>query len=283
MPTNDDLPLVPFLVFLLWVDYSRKDPTVLRTLVVGVAACVATLGFVGVARAATGYVALGDSYSSGVGAGSYLDSSSCKRSANAYPYLYANSSGDSLSFEACSGAKTSDVINSQVSALDSATGLVSITVGGNDAGFSSVMENCVLGGDSGCHSAVSNAENFVQTTLPGLLDDVFSTIKSKAPNARVVVLGYPHFYKIGGSCSVGLSDTSRGYINGGADVLDTVIEKEAANAGFTFADVRPAFTGHEICSGSEWLHSVTLPVDESYHPTATGQASGYLPTFEAVI
>lgn len=194
MPTNDDLPLVPFLVFLLWVDYSRKDPTVLRTLVVGVAACVATLGFVGVARAATGYVALGDSYSSGVGAGSYLDSSSCKRSAKAYPYLYANSSGDSLSFEACSGAKTSDVINSQVSALDSATGLVSITIGGNDAGFSSVMENCVLGGDSGCHRAVSNAENFVQTTLPGLLDDVFSTIKSKAPNARVVVLGYPHFY-----------------------------------------------------------------------------------------
>lgn len=253
----------------------------LRSLVVGVVACVATLGFAGVAQAATNYVALGDSYSSGVGAGSYLDSSSCKQSANAYPYLYAAETGASLSFQACSGAKTSDVLNNQVSALNSSTSLVSITVGGNDAGFSSVMEDCILGGDSGCQSAVTNAENFVKTTLPGLLDNVYRTIKSKAPNAHVVVLGYPHFYKIGGSCVVGLSDTSRGYINEGADTLDEVIEKAAVNAGFTFADVRPAFTGHEICSGSEWLHSVTWPVDESYHPTATGQKQGYLPVFEA--
>src|SRR5690348_5369752 len=37
--------------------------------------------------AATGYVALGDSYSSGVGAGSYISSSGdCKRSTKAYPY-----------------------------------------------------------------------------------------------------------------------------------------------------------------------------------------------------
>jgi lysophospholipase L1-like esterase len=256
---------------------------VLRTLVVGVVATLATLGFVGVANAATNYVALGDSYSSGVGAGSYLDSSSCKRSANAYPYLYASASGASLNFQACSGAKTSDVLNGQVSALSSATGLVSITIGGNDAGFSSVMENCILGGDSGCKTAVDNATNYVDNTLPGLLDNVYSTIRSKAPNAHVVVLGYPHFYKIGGSCVVGLSDTSRGYINGGADALDTVISKEAANAGFTFADVRSAFTGHEICSSDAWLHSVTYPVDESYHPTAAGQESGYLPVFEAGI
>jgi lysophospholipase L1-like esterase len=256
---------------------------VLRTLVVGVAACVAMSGFVGIAEAATAYVALGDSYSSGVGAGDYLDSSSCKRSANAYPYLYADSSGASLSFQACSGAKTSDVLNNQVNALNASTNLVSITVGGNDAGFSSVMENCILGGDSGCQSAVTNAENFVEDTLPGLLDNVYRTIRSKAPNAQVVVLGYPHFYKIGGSCSIGLSDTSRGYINGGADALDTVIAKAAANAGFAFADVRPAFTGHEICSGSEWLHSVTWPVDESYHPTATGQSSGYLPVFQDAV
>ncbi|WP_027942551.1 SGNH/GDSL hydrolase family protein [Amycolatopsis taiwanensis] len=255
----------------------------LRTLVVSVVACVATLGFAGVAQAATNYVALGDSYSSGVGAGSYLDSSSCKRSANAYPYQYAQSSGASLSFQACSGAKTSDVLNNQVGALNSSTSLVSITIGGNDAGFSNVMTNCVLGGDSACKTAVTSAENYAQTTLPGLLDNVYRTIKSKAPNAHVVVLGYPHFYKIGGSCVVGLSDTARGYINGGADVLNTVISKEAANAGFTFADVRPAFTGHEICSSSSWLHSLTWPIDESYHPTATGQKSGYLPTFKTGI
>lgn len=253
----------------------------LKTLVVGAVASLATLGLAGVADAATNYVALGDSYSSGVGAGSYLDSSSCKRSANAYPYVYATSSGAALSFQACSGAKTTDVVNNQVSALSSSTNLVSITVGGNDAGFSNVMETCVLEGDDACQSAVSSAEDYVRTTLPGRLDAVYSAIRSKAPNAHVVVLGYPHFYKIGGSCIVGLSDTSRGYINGGADTLDTTIGKEASNAGFTFADVRPAFTGHEICSGDAWLNSVTYPIDESYHPTATGQKSGYLPTFSS--
>ncbi|WP_374202625.1 SGNH/GDSL hydrolase family protein [Amycolatopsis sp. GM8] len=256
----------------------------MRSLTVIVAVVLATLGLTAVAGAATiNYVALGDSYSSGVGAGSYLDSNSCKRSAKAYPELYKNATGASLSFQACSGAKTTDVLNSQVSALSSSTSLVSISVGGNDAGFTSVMENCILGGDSGCKSAVDNAVNFVHTSLPGLLDNVFSAIRGKAPRATVVVLGYPHFYKIGGSCSVGLSDTSRGYINGGADALDVTIAKEAANAGFTFADVRPAFTGHEICSGSAWLNSVTWPVDESYHPTATGQASGYYATFTGAL
>ncbi|GHF46855.1 lysophospholipase L1-like esterase [Amycolatopsis bartoniae] len=259
-------------------------PAALRTLTVAVAAVLATLGLTAVAQAATiNYVALGDSYSSGVGAGSYLDSSSCKRSAKAYPELYANATGASISFQACSGAKTGDVLSNQVGALNANTTLVSITVGGNDAGFSSVMEDCILGGDSGCKTAVTNATDYVYSTLPGLLDNVYSTIRSKAPKAKVVVLGYPHFYKIGGSCSVGLSDTSRGYINGGADALDTVISKEAANAGFTFADVRQAFTGHEICSGSAWLNSVTWPVDESYHPTATGQANGYYPTFTGAL
>jgi lysophospholipase L1-like esterase len=258
--------------------------TVLKTFTLAVAASLVTLGLTGVAVAATiNYVALGDSYSSGVGAGSYLDSSGCKRSAKAYPERYAGASGASLSFQACSGAKTSDVLNSQVGALHSSTDLVSITVGGNDAGFSSVMEDCILGGESGCKRAVTIAENYVATTLPGLLDRVYSTIKSKAPNAEVVVLGYPHLYKIGGSCALGLSDTSRSYLNGGADALDTVIEKEATNAGFTFADVRSVFTGHEICSSSAWLHSVTYPVDESYHPTATGQASGYYPTFRSAL
>ena len=254
----------------------------LRALTVTAVAALATMGLTTAAEAATvNYVALGDSYSSGVGAGSYLDSSACKRSADAYPYLYKQKTGASLSFEACSGAKTTDVTSSQVSALSSSTDLVSITVGGNDAGFSTVMKDCILEGDSGCKTAVTNAISYVETTLPGRLASVYSTIRGKAPNAEVVVLGYPRLYQIGGSCSVGLSDTSRGYLNNGADALDTVIDKEATNAGFTFADVRSAFTGHEICSGSPWLHSVTWPIDESYHPTAAGQAGGYYPTFTA--
>lgn len=257
----------------------------LRTLTVTVVAALASIGLTSpMASAATlDYVALGDSYSSGVGAGSYLDSSSCKRSSNAYPALYSGRTSASLNFQACSGAKTSDVLNNQVDALSDETDLVTISVGGNDAGFASVMQDCILGGDSGCKMAIDNAKAFVNNKLPGLLDDTYKTIRSRAPEAKVVVLGYPHFYRIGGSCSVGLSDTSRGYINSGADALDSVIQKEASEAGFSFADVRPAFTGHEICSGSPWLHSLTYPIDDSYHPTATGQAQGYYPSLVAAL
>lgn len=257
----------------------------LKTLAATVVAALATIGLTSpVAEAATlDYVALGDSYSSGLGAGSYLGSSSCHRSSNAYPVLYAAQASASLDFVACSGARTSDVLNNQVSALSAGTDLVTITVGGNDAGFASVMQDCILGGDSGCKTAIDNAKAFVNGTLPGLLENTYRQIRSRAPEATVIVLGYPHFYRIGGSCSVGLSDASRGYINGGADALDSVIQKEATEAGFAFADVRPAFTGHEICSGAAWLHSLTYPIDESYHPTATGQAQGYYPSLVAAL
>src|SRR5215467_4973953 len=110
------------------------------------------------AQSAAHYVALGDSYSSGVGAGSYISSSgSCDRSTKAYSQLWANANAPaSYTSVACSGAKTSDVINGQVSALSSTTTLVSITIGGNDVGFSSIIETCVLESTSSCESAVSS-------------------------------------------------------------------------------------------------------------------------------
>ncbi|WP_405874533.1 MULTISPECIES: SGNH/GDSL hydrolase family protein [unclassified Streptomyces] len=229
--------------------------------------------------AATGYVALGDSYSSGVGAGSYISASGdCKRSTKAYPYLWAAAHAPStFDFTACSGARTGDVLASQLGPLSTATGLVSISIGGNDAGFADVMTTCVLQSDSACLSRINTAKAYVDSTLPGQLNNVYSAISSKAPNAHVVVLGYPHFYKLGATC-VGLSETKRKAINDAADYLDTATAKAAADHGFTFGDVRTTFTGHEICSGSSWLHSVNwLNIGESYHPTAAGQSGGYLP------
>ncbi|MFE7167565.1 SGNH/GDSL hydrolase family protein [Streptomyces sp. NPDC057616] len=229
--------------------------------------------------AATGYVALGDSYSSGVGSGSYTSSSGdCKRSTKAYPYLWAAAhSPSTFDFTACSGARTGDVLSGQLGPLSTATGLVSISIGGNDAGFSDVMTTCVLQSDSTCLSRINTAKAYVDSTLPGQLNTVYSAISAKAPNAHVVVLGYPRFYKLGTTC-IGLSETKRQAINGAADYLDTAIAKAAADHGFTFGDVRSTFTGHEICSGSSWLHSVEwLNIGESYHPTAAGQSGGYLP------
>ncbi|MFE0190395.1 SGNH/GDSL hydrolase family protein [Streptomyces sp. NPDC059008] len=232
---------------------------------------------------ATGYVALGDSYSSGVGAGSYDGTSgSCKRSTKAYPALWsAAHSPSSFAFTACSGARTGDVVNGQLGPLNASTGLVSITIGGNDAGFADTMTTCALQGESACLARVAQARTYIDNTLPGKLDTVYDAIDQKAPNARVVVLGYPRFYKLGGSCVGGLSEKSRSAINAAADAINGVTAKRAADHGFAFGDVNTTFAGHELCSGSAWLRSVTYPVDESYHPTAAGQSGGYQPVFAA--
>ena len=233
--------------------------------------------------AAGGYVALGDSYSSGVGADSYISSSGdCKRSTKAYPYLWnAAHAPASFTFAACSGARTGDVLANQLGGLNSSTGLVSITVGGNDAGFADVMTTCVTGSDSTCLNRINTAKAYVDSTLPGKLDSVYSAIRAKAPGARVVVIGYPRFYKLGTVC-VGLSETKRSAINNAADHLNTALAKRAAAHGYVFGDVRTTFAGHEICSGSSWLHSLNwLNIGVSYHPTASGQSGGYLPVLNS--
>jgi lysophospholipase L1-like esterase len=254
------------------------------------AACAVSLAAAAITAASspayastTNYVALGDSYSSGTGTGSYDLDSGCQRSSKAYAALWASShSPASFKFVACSGAKTGDVLNNQISALSSSTTLVSITIGGNDAGFSSVMQTCVLGSDSSCTTAVNNAENYMRNTLPGNLSNLYGAMKSRAPSAHFVVLDYPHLYITNDTFCIGLSHTKHVALNGAADVLDGVISTAASNAGFTFDDVRSQFSGHELCSGDGWLHAVDYTnIGNSYHPTATGHASGYLPVFSA--
>jgi hypothetical protein len=252
-------------------------------------ACAATLAAAAItvatpaSAAGANFVALGDSYSSGTGTGSYDLDSGCQRSSKAYAALWSASHAPaSFKFVACSGAKTSDVKANQISALSSSTTLASITIGGNDAGFSSVMQTCVLGSDSSCQTAVTNAENFARTTLPGNLSSTFSAMRSKAPSAKIVVMDYPHLYITNDSGCIGMSHAKHVMLNGAADVIDSAISTAVSGAGanFTFADVRSAFTGHELCSGDDWLHAVSITdIGSSYHPTATGHASGYSPVF----
>jgi len=236
--------------------------------------------------AGANYVALGDSYSSGVGAGSYTASSgSCDRSTKAFSQLWANAHAPaSYRSVACSGATTADVTNNQLAALTSNTTLASITIGGNDVGFATVLEDCVLYGTTTCVREVNAAESQARAILPSRLDTLYSAIRGRSPAARVVVLSYPRFYDTSVWFCVGLSDTSRRKINEGADVLDGLAQAAAGRRGFPFADVRLRFAaGHEICDGSaSWLHAVDFgDVGSSYHPTAAGQSGGYLPAFTA--
>ena len=229
------------------------------------------------------YVALGDSYSSGVGAGDYTSSSGdCDRSPHAYSALWAAAhSPASYTSVACSGATTSDVESSQLSALSASTTLVSMTIGGNDENFSSIMKDCNLDGTDTCVSEVDAAESDARATLPGKLATLLGDIAADAPKARVVVLGYPEFYDLAHDC-VGLSQDSRTAIDGGIGTLDSILKTATAKAGGTYADPRSAFSGHEICDDDRWLHSVNFSdFDESYHPTADGHADAYLPVFTA--
>lgn len=250
-----------------------------RFVIVGVIAVASVFAVTAPANAATvNYVSLGDSYASGVGTGS--EGGSCDQSSAAFGPLWASQHGATFTFAACSGAKTTDVVNSQVSSLSSSTSLVSVVAGGNDVGFVSIMESCVLGSDSTCQSAVAAAESYSKNTLPGQLKTMYSAIRSHAPNAKIVALDYPVFYDLNVSVCVGLSKAKHQYLDEGINVLDDSIKSTAASAGVTFADVRGQFSGHELCDGSAWLHSVDLSdIGESYHPTSSGQSSGYLPVF----
>lgn len=255
------------------------------TAATGVSAAVPARSVPAVNLLAVRYVALGDSYSAGTGAGaSVAPSGSCDRSADAFPEQWADHHATaSFVSVACSGATVSSILSGQLAALTVSTTLVSITVGGDDAGFSHVMETCVLEWDSACLHAVSSAESYIAATLPGRLTTVLGAIRAHAPSAKVMVLDYPHLYDLSRSADcIGLSTTKRTALNQAADDLDRALSTAAARDGDVFVDVRNQFSGHEICDGGgSWLNAVTFPIDDSYHPNAAGQELGYLPAFSA--
>jgi lysophospholipase L1-like esterase len=253
-------------------------------LLAGVASLAAAAALVisGAPAQASGanYVALGDSYSSGVGTTSnYLNS--CDQSTAAYPELYKSAVGvASFTFEACTGATAPSIESGQLGGLTASTTLVSLTDGGNDVGFSSIMETCVLESDSSCQSAIAGAVTKAKNTLPGVLDTLYNDISADAPSAHVVVLGYPEFYDTSQTGCIGLSQADHVALDNASDTLNSVVSAAAGRHGYTYESVVSGFSGHELCDSTEWLHSLTWPISDSYHPTASGHSNAYLPAFE---
>jgi lysophospholipase L1-like esterase len=227
------------------------------------------------------YVALGDSYSAGNGTREKLDD--CWRSSLAYPSLIAAARGYALDFRACSGATVADVVNTQLSALSASTSYVTISIGGNDAGFADVLTECALPGwASDCDGAIDGAQSYIDSTLPGSLSGLYASIRSLAPNAEVVVVGYPRIF-MGEDCNAltWFSPAEEQRLNQTADQINGVIGAAAAGAGFGFADPTSAFTGHAVCDDPEWINGLSDPIDDSYHPNAAGHANGYAPLVSA--
>jgi len=269
----------------------HQNSSVLRRLAATVLTLAAALGVTlasGSPAQAAGepYVALGDSYSSGVGTRSYIDDGTeCQRSTLAYPSLLAAQRGYALDFRACSGATVADVTNTQLSALNTGTSLVTLSVGGNDAGFADVLTECALPGwASDCDAAIDGAESYINNTLPGSLSGLYGSIVGLAPNAQVVIVGYPRIF-MGEDCNAAtwFSPEEEARLNQTADLLNGLLSSVASSNGFGFADPTGAFIGHAVCDDPEWINGLSNPISDSYHPNASGHSSGYAPVVGSVL
>lgn len=263
---------------------SRRSTCLLAALASAVLAVVALTAAPPAHAAAPSYVALGDSYSSGTGTRSYTHAD-CQRSNAAYPQLVADQRGYALTFRACAGATVSTVTNSQLSALRSGTDFVSVSVGGNDAGFVDVIVECALPGwASDCNGAIDGAQAFIRTILPGRLSSLFASIRSRASAAKVVAVGYPRLF-MGEDCNAAtfFAPAEQSRLNATADLLNSTIRSAASARGFSFADPTSRFVGHAVCDDPEWINGLSNPVAESYHPNRAGHASGYTPLVASLL
>src|SRR6478735_7526170 len=186
--------------------------------------------------AAPSYVALGDSYSSGTGTRSYIaDGTSCLRSVYAYPSLIASAKGYALNLRACSGAKIADVTGTQLSALTASTSYVTISVGGNDAGFADVLTTCAQPAWlSNCNGAVDGAQAYIRNTLPAALTSLYARIFN------------------GEDCNLltWFSPTEESRLNATADLINSTTAARASAAGFAFANPTSRFVGHAVCDST---------------------------------
>ena len=214
------------------------------------------------------YVALGDSYASGFGVPPYAEGTdvtggnTCRRSAGSYAHIVSERTGRTLEMGACSGARTHNFYEAneswgeaaQLDRLGPDTGLVTFSIGGNDAGFARILGDCIGGGDRGFLSAVgcsSDAE--VTGAVDGAIDalagkttrdgvysyeSIMTDIGTRSPNAAVVAVGYPRLFpEQGGSGGLllgrchGVTKVDQRWINAKTDELNTAFKAAALRHG----------------------------------------------------
>jgi lysophospholipase L1-like esterase len=239
------------------------------------------------------YVALGDSYSSGEGDPPFDDGTDertnrCHRSSQAWPRMVgaADSTLQPMVQLACSGAETPDITVDwheneppqlvALQALGASPRLITITIGGNDVGFADMIKNCVF------HDCKKNGEletrtEFITDELPQLLTSTLLAIKAKAPEARLVLVGYPSLvpadYGLKRGCIWLRRNEDEGLVALAAALnRSQQAAADAAEAGYV--PVLPALRGHELCTADPWVQPVSFwAVIHSYtgHPTVEGQ------------
>ncbi|WP_082599050.1 SGNH/GDSL hydrolase family protein [Yonghaparkia sp. Soil809] len=220
------------------------------------------------------YVALGDSFTAGQGASPSLDDPCLRSATESYPAILASTSSyrDRTINAACSAASTGS-IPGQIASVDprvaAQASLVTITVGGIDAGVAAIVAACGQDAQSlACQAAFGTAlENLpdVGTRLAG----TYAAVAAAFPRARIHVLTYPRLFDPGFPDPV-----TAATVNGATDALNQVIAGAVVASGqsrVSLVDVTARFAAHGIGSSDPWI--AFGPPVESLHPNAAGNAA----------
>ncbi|MGV9708996.1 SGNH/GDSL hydrolase family protein [Streptomyces sp. NPDC003483] len=284
----------------------RLFPAPGATRVVAVAAALITAGAASAAAVpaeastATGgrhrvdYVALGDSYASAPLVPDQVDPT-CLRSSHNYPSLVAGSTAATLTDVSCSGATTADMTAAQgtapaqFAALGRGTDLVTVTIGGNDIGFSTVLGTCAqvtatdpAGAPCRTHFTGTGTDTVTESiarTAPKVAQ-VLRGIHHRAPHARVVVVGYPDLFPDDGvgctSAKVPLAAGDFSYLRDKEKELNAMLARQARRNGAQYVNTYAPTVGHDLCrpAANRWIEtfapdSPAAPV----HPNAAGESA----------
>ncbi|MCB0972778.1 MAG: SGNH/GDSL hydrolase family protein [Acidimicrobiales bacterium] len=235
---------------------------------------------------------MGDSYTAGPLIPSQsTDPLGCLRSDRNYPHLTAPDVAAAKFVDvSCSGAQTKHFAQSQdvtpgpnapqYDALGATTKIVTIGIGGNDIGFSGIVQNCATEnpfGD-GCkpeyvHDGRDELREKIAATAPKI-DAVIDEVQHRAPSAHVFIVGYPTILpETGGGCYpvVPILPDDVRYLRGIAKDLNQMLADRAAAGGVHYVDVATSSIGHDMCSSSRWVESI-VPTNLAapVHPNAAG-------------
>jgi lysophospholipase L1-like esterase len=247
-------------------------------------------------------LALGDSYSSGEGAGDYepgtdTAANSCHRSRSAWPTLVAEQRRLKATHPAlaCSGATTTDVLTgrpsgesermlSQIDRIAGGADVITITLGGNDLGFRSILEHCIaLDCVHRYHRPSGDILDGRIDALAPRLTAVYRAIQSAAPGGRLVVVDYPKLFPDSDpndptpNCAAAnqITPAEGNYLNSKIERADIAIVDAARQVGADAVDVSNAFVDGELtCRGKQYVNHANPQLDVvsgSFHPNADGQ------------
>jgi len=245
------------------------------------------------------YVSLGDSYTSGPQITDQTGTpAGCLRSNRNYSAVaFEQVSVENLGLQrlwdvSCSGAQTKDFFAGQVTSdgtnlaqldvVGSASKVVTIGIGGNDIGFSDILQSClkpVPALQQDCKpDYVVNGVDELRNRIDALatkIDQVLDTVHQRAPQAAVFLVGYPTILPdTGQGCwpAVPISGGDVTYLYGVEQYLNAMLEDRAGAHGATFVDTATSSIGHDACAGSaKWVNGISLSGDGAmFHPNAAG-------------